>query len=247
MWVSIVGLPSNLSSPFSIAFDSLTHASIGSSLDHKLIFSLLSPSLSLSFFSLSLSSLSIHPFTVYFLCPLFHLSSCSSGDFVKLYLETDHGSGVTSSPFIQLNHPWTGVIFCGKIPLDAQSTYYSSSNQLLLQFSYSSVTTPNLPSISSSSIPLPSGFSGWYKFVNRSNYELDGEKLSGTLCDYEFLRIDSTTSKLTKHKTIGKFYSPNYPSSYGRGLKCAYHFMAKYNERVKVTFEKIDLANDDLR
>lgn len=153
---------------------------------------------------------------------------------------------------IRQTDQWTGVIFCGKIPFDSQSIYYSSTNQLLLQFSYS--TNPNsnnnnnnnnhLSNLAINS--LPNGFSGWYKFVNKTTYDSDGEKLSGTLCDFEFLSINSI-SKGTKHKTNGKFYSPNYPSSYSRGLKCAYHFMAKYNERVKVTFDKIDLANDDLR
>jgi hypothetical protein len=81
--------------------------------------------------------------------------------------------------------------------------------------------------------------------LNKSDFEADGEPLSGTDCDFEFLSISSASRG--RHRRQGVFFSPNFPSPYSRGIRCVYHFMAKYNEKVRVVFQKIDLGNDDLR
>lgn len=148
------------------------------------------------------------------------------------------------------------ITLCGKGIPDNLVTHYSRGRRLILEFSFRvslrtlTRTTPSSPSNSlnapTSTSTIPSGFSGTYKFLNKSLFEPDGERLSGTACDYEFLSIQSSSNS-SRHKTEGKFFSPNYPSPYDTSIKCAYHFMAKYNEKVRITFEKIDLGNDDLR
>ena len=165
------------------------------------------------------------------------------------------------------------VILCGKTLLETQVTHFSRGPLLVLEFhsirlssknkifyssnSSSSWTASSSTSGSSSSTVTSnstttfasfSGFSGSYTFVNKSDFEPDGEPLSGTDCDYEFLSISSTSKGgKSRHRSQGKFFSPGFPSPYKKGVRCAYHFMAKYNEKVRVVFQKIDLANHDLR
>lgn len=112
------------------------------------------------------------------------------------------------------------------------------------------------------------GFSGAYKFLSKNTFKSDGDPLSGTDCDLEFLSIltsnsdnyededDDSDSYNSYDKKLklrsppkgprmeGKFFSPNFPSTFDPNLKCAYHFMGKFNERVQITFDKIDLSPD---
>ena len=151
------------------------------------------------------------------------LNSCLSGDFVRLFLNLEKGeTGVNELS------PWSGVL-CGKSLNELQSTHYSIGPLLIFEFHSDSISSNN------------TGFSGTYQFVNKSDFEPEGELQSGSQCDYQFVRISMTD------KTSGKLYSPNYPSKYPPNANCAYHFFAKYNEKVKVMFESIQLREDDQR
>ncbi|KAG8233731.1 hypothetical protein J437_LFUL013138 [Ladona fulva] len=50
-------------------------------------------------------------------------------------------------------------------------------------------------------------------------FQADGQKVPGTMCDYQFVSSNFSLSK-------GRFYSPRYPSGYPRNIKCAYRFRA---------------------
>lgn len=69
---------------------------------------------------------------------------------------------------------------------------------------------------------------------------MDGVLLPGTSCDYDFESGNRT-------ETHGHFYSPLYPSTYPKNVRCAYSFIARFNERVRLTFEKIRLQQGDFR
>ncbi len=142
---------------------------------------------------------------------------------MKLFLTIEKGStGVNEQS------EWDTVL-CGKTLAESQVTHFSIGPQLIFEFHSDSISNNN------------TGFSGTYQFINKSNFESEGELLSGSQCDYQFVRISMND------KTSGKLYSPNYPSKYPINTKCAYHFFAKYNEQVKVLFESIQLKNDDVR
>lgn len=150
--------------------------------------------------------------------------SCLSGDFVKLFLNLEKGeTGVNELS------PTSGVL-CGKSLDELQTTHYSIGPLLIFEFHSDSIPSNN-----------NTGFSGTYQFINKSVFEPDGQFLSGSQCDYQFVRLTMTD------KSSGKLYSPNYPSKYPRQANCAYHFFAKYNEKVKVLFESIQLREDDQR
>jgi hypothetical protein len=51
-------------------------------------------------------------------------------------------------------------------------------------------------------------------------FQTDGQKLPGTMCDHQFI---SSNYSLTH----GRFYSPRYPSSYPKNIKCAYRFRGR--------------------
>ena len=124
--------------------------------------------------------------------------------------------------------PWSGIL-CGKSLDEMSSTHYSIGPLLIFEFHSDSITNNK------------TGFSGTYQFINKSTFEPEGQLLSGSQCDYQFVRLTMTD------KISGKLYSPNYPSKYPQNANCAYHFFAKYNEKVKVLFESIQLREDDQR
>ncbi|CAG2116131.1 unnamed protein product, partial [Medioppia subpectinata] len=149
--------------------------------------------------------------------------SCLSGDFVKVFL--NQGSGDTG---VNEYSVWNSVL-CGKSLDEFQSVHYSTGSVLIFEFH-------------SDAIPNNStGFSGTYQFVNKSLFQTDGQLLSGSQCDYQFVRLGANDS------VRGTFYSPDYPSKYPTNANCAYHFFAKYNEKVKVLFQTIQLQEDDQR
>lgn len=80
----------------------------------------------------------------------------------------------------------------------------------------------------------------YFFFLISGLFHTDGQKLPGTMCDYQFI---SSNYSLTH----GKFYSPRYPSSYPKNIKCAYRFRAKLKERIRIVFEEVALQKGDLR
>lgn len=117
---------------------------------------------------------------------------------------------------------------------DAHLTHYSSGRALVLEFRTDLIASNH------------TGFSGTYKFLNRSDFEqTGGEALSGTPCDYEFLspRIHSVAASGggagRDGGAGGQFFSPNYPSHYPKHAKCAYYFMAGYQEKGKVVHAEL--------
>ncbi|CAH0559454.1 unnamed protein product [Brassicogethes aeneus] len=59
------------------------------------------------------------------------------------------------------------------------------------------------------------------------------------MCDYQFLSSENAPS-------FGKFYSPRYPSTYPKNIRCSYRFRARYKERIRILFEEIALQKGDL-
>ncbi|RWS22518.1 cubilin-like protein, partial [Leptotrombidium deliense] len=147
---------------------------------------------------------------------------CSKGDFVKLYLDVDSHTEISE-------HSVWNTILCGKLLPKWQQRHYSTRSALIMEFRCDSSSNKY------------SSFSGKFRFINKSSFESDGELLSGTQCDYQFLSITM------QGRRSGKFFSPDFPSNYPKNIRCAYHFMGKYNEKVKISFERIDLGNEDMR
>ncbi|KAL0275069.1 UNVERIFIED_CONTAM: hypothetical protein PYX00_003049 [Menopon gallinae] len=111
---------------------------------------------------------------------------------------------------------------------DVPQVLYSSGPGLVLEF--------HTDRRSSNS----SGFLGHFRFIDRRLFQTDGQKLPGTMCDHQFI---SSNYSLTH----GKFYSPRYPSSYPKNIKCAYRFRARLKERIRIVFEEVALQKGDLR
>lgn len=57
-------------------------------------------------------------------------------------------------------------------------------------------------------------------FLFAGLFETDGVLIPGTMCDLEFV---SSQSK----RQYGRFYSPRYPSSYPKNIRCSYLFRAR--------------------
>nr|XP_003705340.2 PREDICTED: dorsal-ventral patterning protein tolloid-like [Megachile rotundata] len=143
---------------------------------------------------------------------------CVGGDFVKVFLHLET-TGVSEYT------PWTGVL-CGDLR-DIPQVLYSSRSTLILEFH-----TQGPPSNAT-------GFFGNFHFIDRRLFETDGVLVSGTMCDLEFV---SSQSK----RQYGRFYSPRYPSSYPKNIRCSYLFRARLKERIRLFFEEISLQKGDL-
>ncbi|KAK0157756.1 hypothetical protein PV328_011454 [Microctonus aethiopoides] len=70
-------------------------------------------------------------------------------------------------------------------------------------------------------------------------FETDGQLIPGTMCDHEFVSSQTTPQH-------GRFYSPRYPSSYPKNIRCSYLFRARLKERIRIIFEEISLQRGDL-
>ncbi|EZA59338.1 Cubilin [Ooceraea biroi] len=68
---------------------------------------------------------------------------------------------------------------------------------------------------------------------------MDGLLVPGTVCDHKFVSSQSTPQ-------YGRFYSPRYPSSYPKNIRCSYLFRARLKERIRLVFEEISLQKGDL-
>ncbi|XP_076547190.1 sol1 isoform X1 [Osmia lignaria lignaria] len=143
---------------------------------------------------------------------------CVGGDFVKVFLHLET-TGVSEYT------PWSGVL-CGDLR-DIPQVLYSSRSTLILEFH-----TQGPPSNAT-------GFFGNFHFINRRLFETDGVLIPGTMCDLEFV---SSQSK----RQYGRFYSPRYPSSYPKNIRCSYLFRARLKERIRLFFEEISLQKGDL-
>ncbi|KAF6210315.1 hypothetical protein GE061_013419 [Apolygus lucorum] len=72
------------------------------------------------------------------------------------------------------------------------------------------------------------------------SYKTEGQRLPGTACDYQFINGNHSHTK-------GKFYSPQYPSSYPKNSRCTYRFRAKSRERIRIVFEELNFQKGDVR
>ncbi|KAL3255692.1 hypothetical protein MRX96_017267 [Rhipicephalus microplus] len=141
---------------------------------------------------------------------------CVYGDYVKLFLHLDKEEAVNNrSPY--------NSILCGKIN-DIEQTHYSSGHALIFEF-HSDWRQGN-----------NSGFRGTYRFLSKRQFETDGVSVPDSRCSFI---MDSG------NRSSGRFFSPQYPSSYPRDIKCAYSFLGRENERVKVLFEQVRLQRGD--
>ncbi|XP_043486237.1 suppressor of lurcher protein 1 isoform X1 [Polistes fuscatus] len=145
-------------------------------------------------------------------------SDCTRGDFVKVFLHLE-SEGVSEYT------PWSGIL-CGELR-DIPQILYSSRSTLILEL-HTELSSSNA-----------TGFSGTFRFIDRRLFETDGLLIPGTMCDHEFV-----SSQLTPQ--YGRFYSPRYPSSYPKNIRCSYLFRARLKERIQIVFEEISLQKGDL-
>ncbi|XP_078032759.1 CUB domain-containing protein Sol1 [Augochlora pura] len=143
---------------------------------------------------------------------------CVGGDFLKVFLHLE-SNGVSEYT------PWSGVL-CGELR-DIPQILYSSRSTLILE-----LHTQGPPSNAT-------GFFGNFRFIDRRLFETDGVLIPGTMCDLEFVSSQSTPQ-------YGRFYSPRYPSSYPKNIRCSYLFRARMKERIRLVFEEIFLQKGDL-
>ena len=66
-----------------------------------------------------------------------------------------------------------------------------------------------------------------------------GNKRWGSTCTYDFYSPPP--------KGNVRFFSPGYPQNYPPGVNCQYVFNANENERVRITFQNIQLESIDGR
>ncbi|XP_032681365.1 cubilin isoform X3 [Odontomachus brunneus] len=109
-----------------------------------------------------------------------------------------------------------GGRFCGPIPPRRRVSLYQG---IALSF----YTDKN--------VTLPNVFSGIYKFINASEYEV-GTLAPSTPCSF-------TIS--VQEKRNGNILSPTYPGSYPKDLVCSYQFIGTAGQRVRLEFRDFDL------
>ncbi|XP_044261813.1 suppressor of lurcher protein 1 isoform X1 [Tribolium madens] len=143
---------------------------------------------------------------------------CIRGDYLKVFLHLERGE-------VNEYTPWE-TLLCGGLA-DIPTVLYSSGSGLVLEF-HSGPHTVN-----------STGFSGTFKFIDKRLFKTDGLKLPSTMCDYQFPSSDQT-------QAYGKFYSPRYPSTYPKNIRCSYRFRARYKERIRIVFEEVTLQKGDL-
>lgn len=145
--------------------------------------------------------------------------NCIRGDYVKLFLHLEGGE-------VNEYTPWAALL-CGNLRDIPSPVLFSSGPALVLEFHSTSKTYNS------------SGFTGTFRFIDRRQFRSDGQKLTGTMCDYQFGSSDYSP-------TYGKFYSPRYPSSYPKNIRCSYRFRARLKERIRLVFEEVSLQKGDL-
>lgn len=97
-----------------------------------------------------------------------------------------------------------------------------------------------------------------YQFSKRLNFAIfsglfqtDGVLQERSRCDFLIESVQQTnasngTSSL-ESVTRGRFFSPQYPSTYPKGIKCSYSFSGQPHEKIKLIFEQIRLQKSDSR
>ncbi|KAM0732404.1 Cubilin [Formica fusca] len=109
-----------------------------------------------------------------------------------------------------------GGRFCGPIPPRRRVSLYQG---IALSFFTDKNTT------------MPNVFSGIYRFLNASEYEV-GTPTPNTPCSFT---IDAEA------KRTGNILSPTYPGTYPKNLTCSYQFTGKTGQRVRLEFRDFDL------
>ncbi|GAB6030998.1 hypothetical protein CHUAL_007818 [Chamberlinius hualienensis] len=142
---------------------------------------------------------------------------CVFGDFLKMFFHLP-------KPDVNEHTP-SDLIICGTID-DISREYYSSGPNLVFEFH------------SDWRNGTSTGFRGKYHFINKRSFQTNGQLIEESKCDYQF---NSSNKLLTR----GHFFSPRYPSYYPTNVRCAYNFIGKVNERVKLVFENISLQQGD--
>ncbi|CAG2165425.1 unnamed protein product [Oppiella nova] len=115
---------------------------------------------------------------------------CEYGDFVKLFLHLD-------APGVNEKTAWNSIL-CGKIA-DIEQTHYSSHSNLIFEFRSDWRNANN------------TGFRGTYRFLDKQMFRTDGELIAKSKCDYKFVSTATTNGTV---RSRGRFYSPQYPSTY---------------------------------
>ncbi|XP_043464609.1 dorsal-ventral patterning tolloid-like protein 1 isoform X2 [Leptopilina heterotoma] len=131
-------------------------------------------------------------------------------EYMDVYTEirSDNASKLIDTPF--------GGRYCGPVPPRKRVSLYQG---IVLSF----YTDKNFT--------LPTLFSGWYSFINASEYEI-GTPVPSLPCSF----IINATLKRT-----GNILSPTYPGTYPKDLICTYQFMGKIGQRVRLEFRDFDL------
>ncbi|XP_015514875.1 tolloid-like protein 1 isoform X1 [Neodiprion lecontei] len=131
-------------------------------------------------------------------------------EYMDIYTEVQSGnhSKLIESPF--------GGRYCGPIPPRKRVSLYQGI--ALSFYTDKNVTLPNL-------------FTGYYTFINESDYEV-GTPAPSTPCTFT---VDAAI------KFTGNILSPTYPGAYPKDLVCSYQFIGKPSQRVRLEFRDFDL------
>ncbi|XP_072756376.1 tolloid-like protein 1 isoform X2 [Anoplolepis gracilipes] len=109
-----------------------------------------------------------------------------------------------------------GGRFCGPIPPRRRVSLYQG---IALSF------------FTDKNVTLPHVFSGIYRFINASEYEV-GTPAPNTPCSFTIH---------AEAKRTGNILSPTYPGTYPKNLTCNYQFIGKRGQRVRLEFRDFDL------
>ncbi|KAI9558973.1 putative suppressor of lurcher protein 1 [Daphnia sinensis] len=157
-------------------------------------------------------------------------STCGDGDHLALYLHLDQGEVNERTPS---NGRLCSLPAKRSGRYGSQSVrYYSAKSSLVLAFH----TSPNAKtadhhvdggsslSAASNATHAAYGFKGTYRFIRKSKFRSGGQRISGTVCDYQFISGGAVVSRHDQPPSTNKFYSPLYPSLYPARSRCLYHF-----------------------
>ncbi|XP_065584752.1 suppressor of lurcher protein 1-like isoform X2 [Artemia franciscana] len=169
---------------------------------------------------------------------------CFGSDNVKLYQHLD------KAEVNERSIPTTAL--CGN-RRDIKTKHFSKDQFLILELSvlnslksdYAQAARARNPSEredsgkSSKNETKRTGFTGTFRFIPKANLaKTDGKKVSHSTCDFQFLS-GPTSSK------SGKFFSPFFPAPTPSNLKCRYFFYGRYQERIKIVFETLEINQHD--
>ncbi|XP_012263563.1 tolloid-like protein 2 isoform X2 [Athalia rosae] len=131
-------------------------------------------------------------------------------EYMDVYTEVQSGnhSKLIESPF--------GGRYCGPIPPRTRVSLYHG---IALSF----YTDKN--------VTLPDLFTGYYTFINDSEYEV-GTPAPSAPCTFT---VDADI------KRTGNILSPTYPGAYPKDLTCSYQFIGQPSQRVRLEFRDFDL------